>query len=89
MVSRPWLARSIRFAAGYSFSLFLIHFTIEKIIAAIWVGRPSWLGIAVAIVLSNLLSIVFAFATERHYRSVGAYLKQVWILRKPAAVMPS
>ena len=84
MVSRPWLARSIRFAAGYSFSLFLIHFTIEKVIAAIWVGRPAWLGIAVAIILSNLLSIAFAFATERHYRSVGAYLKQLWIERKPA-----
>ena len=82
----PWLARPIKFAADYSFSLFLIHFTIEKIIAALWFG-PTWAGIVTAVAISNLLSIAFAFACERRYRAVAVYLKQLWIRRSAAPIM--
>jgi peptidoglycan/LPS O-acetylase OafA/YrhL len=79
LVSHPKLAAAIKFAADYSYSLFLIHFTLEKAIAAVWTG-PAWAGIATSIVVSNLCAAGFALGFERHYRSVAVALKRALAL---------
>jgi peptidoglycan/LPS O-acetylase OafA/YrhL len=81
IISRPWLARAAKFAADYSYSLFLIHYTAEEIIAALWTG-PTWVGISTAILVSNVLAVAFALLTERHYRRVATYMKQVFTMQK-------
>lgn len=63
----------IRFAADYSFSLFLVHLTIVKIV--LLVPLPTPLRIGLAILIANIAAIVFAAAFERHYRRVAEYLK--------------
>jgi peptidoglycan/LPS O-acetylase OafA/YrhL len=63
----------IRFFAGYSLSLFLIHLTIVTHITKMW---PARYDIAMAaIVVSNILAALFATVTERHYRALASRLK--------------
>jgi peptidoglycan/LPS O-acetylase OafA/YrhL len=72
------LSRAIRFAADYSFSLFLVHLTIVKVVLLI----PGWkpLKIAAAILLANAAAILFSYAFERHYRRVAETLKALFSL---------
>jgi peptidoglycan/LPS O-acetylase OafA/YrhL len=73
--------RAIRFAADYSFSLFLIHLTIIKVV--LLTGSGS-LQIAGSILIANLVSIVFALTLEQRYRRVADYLK-ISLLRPKAS----
>lgn len=68
-------SRAIRFAADYSFSLFLIHLTIVKLVLI--VPAPAPLRIAVAILAANGLAILFSLAFERHYKRVAESIKRV------------
>lgn len=63
----------IRLGADYSFSLFLIHLTIIKIVLLIPMSVP--LRISLAILIANIVAIGFAIAFEHHYRRVAHYLK--------------
>jgi peptidoglycan/LPS O-acetylase OafA/YrhL len=67
------VSRFIRFAADYSFSLFLVHLTIVKIILLLPLAAP--IKITLAITIANLVAIGFAFAFEQRYRLVATYLK--------------
>lgn len=63
----------IRFFSDYSYSLFLIHLTIVKIVYTLPMDRRLLLPFA--ILLANALAIGFAFAFERHYRGVARFIK--------------
>lgn len=65
--------RIIRFAADYSFSLFLVHMTIAKIVMLM--PSPPLVRITLAIAASNIVAIGLAYAFERHYRRVAEHLK--------------
>jgi len=83
-----WLMRFrpvVEFFAGYSYTLFLIHYTIVKII--VWLmPSPLWVTFATAIVVSNLASWLFALATEaRHRQFAGWILQRFGRSRAPAA----
>ncbi|TQF42588.1 hypothetical protein UNPF46_04590 [Bradyrhizobium sp. UNPF46] len=74
-----WLLRSrpvIEFFAGYSYTLFLVHYTIVKIVVGLK-PAPLWMTFTIAIAVSNSAAWLFALATEaKHKRFAG------WILRK-------
>lgn len=76
----PKTTAAMRFFADYSYSLFLIHLTIIKLIYVLPLDRRA--AIPLAIVLSNALAILFAAAFERHYRVVANAIKvRVGLLR--------
>jgi peptidoglycan/LPS O-acetylase OafA/YrhL len=63
----------IRFFAGYSLSLFLIHLTIITHITKRW---PERYDIALAaVVISNIIAALLATVTERHYRALASRIK--------------
>lgn len=66
------LHAAVRFGAGFSYSLYLIHYTVIIAVALFRGGDPAFdpTVFAVAIVLSNLSAIVFWFVFERHYHRV-------------------
>lgn len=72
--------RVIRFFAGYSLSLFLVHLTV--IVHLYQALGTSWPMVAIAMVLANIVSIALAAITERHYRRFAEWLK---IRAEPAA----
>jgi peptidoglycan/LPS O-acetylase OafA/YrhL len=67
------LAGVIRFFADYSYSLFLIHLTIIKLIYAAPISKS--VAIPLAIVVANIAAIGFAFAFERNYRKVASLIR--------------
>jgi peptidoglycan/LPS O-acetylase OafA/YrhL len=66
-------SRVIRFAADYSFSLFLVHFTVVKIVLMI-PGAPSVKAVC-SVLIANIVAIAFALAFERHYRRIANLIK--------------
>jgi len=68
------LAALINVAADYSFSLFLIHLTILRLIFALWPDATIW-RMLFAIVVANALAFVFALVFERHYHRVSDWIK--------------
>lgn len=69
-------------AAGFAFSLFLVHYTLEKTVLALWPDGGIF-ALALALIVSNLLAWVFAYATEAHYRKLATWLRQRLFLRSP------
>ncbi|MCK1681768.1 acyltransferase [Bradyrhizobium sp. 147] len=63
----------IRFFADYSYSLFLIHLTIIKLVYALPLERK--IAIPIAIIVANAAAVLFALAFERHYRMVASAIK--------------
>jgi peptidoglycan/LPS O-acetylase OafA/YrhL len=79
----PSLARLAAFLAGYSYSLYLTHYTLLEFVAIRLVPHRDgplvfWLIIAAA----NLFAMVFWSLFERHHRQLARVMKQR--LAKPA-----
>ncbi|MDH2398967.1 acyltransferase [Bradyrhizobium sp. SSUT18] len=76
-----WFASFVRMAADFSFSLFLIHLTTERVIFSFWadvtIGRVLF-----AVVIANSFAFVFALLFERHYHRVASVIKAA--LGRPA-----
>lgn len=78
-------AKKHRYAtlAGYSFTLFLTHYTILY-----WIQKAigsNTLGFVLSMALSNLLAFLIAWGTERHHKTVSEYL--LGLLRQGKARM--
>lgn len=77
----------IRFLAAYSFTLYLVHNSLVKAIAAM-PGVEPHLGAIAAIAGSNLLAMLLALKTEMRHREFAASLGRIrWLrieLMKPA-----
>ncbi len=73
----------IKFVADYSYSLYLIHFTV---LTYLYVRFPDKEHDLVffwgAIILSNIVAIILWHLFERHHRTVGNWIKQLTI-KKP------
>jgi peptidoglycan/LPS O-acetylase OafA/YrhL len=82
MIKYSFASRAIKWLAGFSFSLFLIHFTIEKIILNLWIGSPFF-GMILSVLISNIFAVVFSSLTESHYKTVGKVLKKI-LLQRPS-----
>jgi peptidoglycan/LPS O-acetylase OafA/YrhL len=73
----PPLARLVGFLAGYSYSLYLTHYTLLEFIAIRLVPHGEgplvfWLVIAGA----NLFATIFWYLFERHHRQLARVMKQ-------------
>lgn len=80
LIQYKFVARAIRFFAGYSFSLFLIHLTLIKAFLELF-GHTRWVVIF-GILAANLLAAVFASFTEAHYKKIAALLVAAPIRRR-------
>ena len=73
---RP-VRRAIDFLANYSYSLYLIHFTVLMMFA-VYLPSPTQHDpptFVAVIIVANLGSIIFWFAFERHYRAIARAAK--------------
>lgn len=68
----PALASSITFNAEFSYTLYLVHYSILDWLM-LWRG-PGLLGVAIGFVASNVVAILLYLAFERHYRRVASRL---------------
>ena len=71
----PFLAAAIRFVANYSFTLYLLHYSLLDLIAHNPVFESPRANFWFAVVCANSLSIVVAYFTEFRHRALAAWLK--------------
>jgi peptidoglycan/LPS O-acetylase OafA/YrhL len=69
------LTRCLRVLADYSFSLYLLHYTILFAIHAIWDGGGV-LAALIGIAISNIFAFVVAQFTECRHKEVAGWIKQ-------------
>jgi peptidoglycan/LPS O-acetylase OafA/YrhL len=81
IVSSPRAVRVIRFFAGYSFSLYLIHHTLMYPIFLVW-PNGGWIEFLPAVIAANLLSAAVAMQTEMRHKAFAR-----WLLAIPRAVL--
>lgn len=72
-----------RFLAGYSFTLFLTHYTVLS-----WVWRAGIHGISgflLSIVAANIIAIVIAKYTEKHHKNLSKWINEILYVKCKAA----
>jgi hypothetical protein len=67
----------IAFFAGYSFTLFLTHYSILYLISLTIYGE-GWGAFWLSFIISNILAAAIASCSEIHYRSISFFLKKTW-----------
>jgi peptidoglycan/LPS O-acetylase OafA/YrhL len=65
---------AIRTAADYSFTLYLIHYTIMVAVAAVFATPQGWAWFCVTVAISNLFAYLIARPTEMRHRDFAAWL---------------
>lgn len=73
IVSQPSVVRVIRFMAGYSFTLYLIHHTLMYPIYLVW-PNAGWRVFLPLVIASNLRAAALAVVTEMRHRDVSRFL---------------
>jgi len=76
-----WIADKL---ASYSFSLYLLHYSICVFISHLELELSVGLQILIAFLLSNLVAYFFAQLTELRYHQVRAYIKRRFPPKGPA-----
>lgn len=69
------LKKYTHFIAGYSFTLFLVHYSIFDFIAELNKGQPSIKVFLCSILISHIISAFIAYFTEMRYKQFNVYLK--------------
>jgi peptidoglycan/LPS O-acetylase OafA/YrhL len=71
------LGGPVRFFAGYSYSLYLTHYTIAYAAGTLW---PQSVTVAVlTFIVANVFAFGFAYVTERHYKKMANAMKSIGI----------
>lgn len=70
------LIKAVRFAANYSFTLYLTHYTI---LTAFFVVRPgsSWIHVVAPIIAANLIAALVAMPTEMNHRKLADMITKI------------
>ncbi len=72
-----FISKVIRFTANYSYSLYLVHYTVLIHLYVRFPGHEYNLAFfGLAILASNIAAIILWYLFERHYRQVGNWLKE-------------
>ena len=69
---RPRLSYAFSALAGYSFTLFLTHYTVLFWLQKI--GFSGLSGLCISLVLSNAIAYAIAYVTESHHKEISSKL---------------
>ncbi|MBV9565450.1 MAG: acyltransferase [Bradyrhizobium sp.] len=75
MITSPTAIKVIRFFAGYSFTLYLIHHTLMYLAFLLW-KDAGWTVFIPAVIVSNVLAAIVAAFTEKRHKSLARHLLQ-------------
>jgi peptidoglycan/LPS O-acetylase OafA/YrhL len=71
--------RFISFLANYSYSLYILHYSIYNFLSLFWNSMNNIILFFIGYLLCNLLSIGLSFLTERRYQKIYAFLLKKFI----------
>lgn len=75
LTKKSKITHAIRWGADYSFSLYLIHYSLLFGLHALW-KDGGWSAALLGILVSNLAALLLASLGEFHYRAIGLWIKQ-------------
>ncbi|SDJ71020.1 hypothetical protein SAMN05216338_106153 [Bradyrhizobium sp. Rc2d] len=75
IVASPWPAKIVRFFAGYSFTLYLIHHTLMYPAFLLW-KDGGWLIFIPAVLVANVVAAVVATYTESRHKQLAQWLQR-------------
>lgn len=79
-VRRPQLPRMltsiVRFAADYSFTLYLVHLTVIAAVLPLTLHLGNWVTLAVLFAAANIVAALLALGTEMRHRQLRHFLKR-------------
>lgn len=84
IVSSPYAASVIRFVAGYSFTLYLLHHTLMLPLFLLW-PDAGWAAFLPAVIGANVLAAAIAVVTEMRHKDVARLL--LWMPDRLRAVV--
>ncbi len=70
------IAIAVKFAAGYSYTLYLVHFSVISLIFAFGLPWSKLILGVIAILSSNFLAIAIAYYTEMRHRAFRLWIKK-------------
>ena len=70
------ISKITQFMANYSYTLYLIHFSVCSIYFMIGEGRYGLLRNVEALMIANIVSLFIAYFTEMRYREIGLFIKR-------------
>ncbi|WP_164662033.1 acyltransferase [Tropicibacter sp. Alg240-R139] len=79
--ARRWVVapRVVSFLASYSYSLYLIHFTVIVVVSQIMPDASIWISGACMVVSANLVAICVASVTEFRLHNIRDQMSRRWI----------
>jgi peptidoglycan/LPS O-acetylase OafA/YrhL len=77
VIKSPALIRAIRFFAGYSFSLYLIHHTIMYSAFLLW-PDGGWIVFLPMVILANVIAALLAIPTEMKHKRLAELLTRTF-----------
>ncbi len=76
-VFHPKVASLSKFMAGYSYTLYILHFSVISIVFLFASRLPVWMAAVLAFGVANSISALVAYCTEMRYKQLSTYLKRV------------
>jgi peptidoglycan/LPS O-acetylase OafA/YrhL len=73
--ARSGAERLVRWVAGYSFTLFLIHYSVLYAFSRLWDGSPMS-GMLAGVVSANVMALLLALPTEMRHGALAGLLKR-------------
>jgi len=80
--ARPKARNFVRKLADYSFSLYLVHYSLLYALNVLWIGNPI-LAAVVGVILCNLIAWLFGKYIEWRHHDVASYLKRIFGVGQP------
>ena len=75
-VPRP-IGRVVKFAADYSFTLYLIHLSVMEVSLALMSNVSPWVAFGLTFLSANVAAALLALGTEMQHHQLRKYLKRI------------
>lgn len=79
------LSSIIQCCAGYSFSLYLLHYSIIYFVK-VWWPYSNWAGLLFSLLLANVVAFIFAYFTEFKHKQLASFIQSKIFVAKKVSV---
>lgn len=67
----------VKFGAGYSFTLYLIHYTVLELMQYVCTGLDKHSSVLLSVVVANVMAAALALSTEMKHKALAKKLKEM------------
>ncbi len=68
--------KTIKFGAAYSFTLYLIHYSVLEFIISLDLNYNKYILVVSAVIISNIIALTLAMFTEMRHKEIAIKIKE-------------